>query len=297
MSAVRPDEHFRIRHDGMAALTWSEWLDAAHTRRLARELYVQLTPDGYAAWPIGRGAYSRTIYPAHCLHSPRCPPRCDGHFCAEPGAIGGYVRVDPAAGTLTTDDATLRRLGPGEYLWATRMAQRLAALRRPRGSLRVVSPRRASYRNPARARTPAAFGRVLKRYAASNDSYRDTGLGSTWFAGGCWVMAAALARWIGPSARLYAVVGAAGPHHPAIPQHVAVHVGDRFFDANGASTLKQLWNYWQNDEGINVLAVEPFTPALQRQAHEAQMTCPAVTTSALDAALVRRFGRASDWRF
>lgn len=62
----------------------------------------------------------------------------------------------------------------------------------------------------------------------------------SWTRGGCWLLGAALQKWLGPKARLWAVYR----HLPALNEdrvdHIALKVGDCFIDGDGIWTAEEL---------------------------------------------------------
>lgn len=100
---------------------------------------------------------------------------------------------------------------------------------------------------------PRQLGRRLKAVLHSNEVMGEETIRclwddvESWTTGGCWIAATAIRRWFG-CGRLWGVYGsmrlARGGSEEHL-QHVAVRIGDWFFDADGAWTADQLLAIYQ----------------------------------------------------
>lgn len=82
--------------------------------------------------------------------------------------------------------------------------------------------------------------------------------------GGCWAMAVALQKVIGKGS-LYAILSP-NIHHNlnpniAIPHHVVLKIGNKYIDADGISSEKQLLNRWIRLESLQ----SPYLNKFQSQ--------------------------------
>lgn len=101
----------------------------------------------------------------------------------------------------------------------------------------------------------------------------------TWEVGGCWILAQALQKWVGPESKKYGVAGGGRTWH------VVVRVGDCYLDGSGASTEKELLSHWKH-MGIGPDAhLRPF-----RVKEAGNIECPATAARDLERALHRTFG-------
>lgn len=126
-------------------------------------------------------------------------------------------------------------------------------------------------RNPRRVMpaTLSAFGRRLRKVINRPDVFGILAEGD-WGAGGCWILAEALARFLGPPARILAV------GYPGRVQvdHVVVEYGDVYIDYLGAQTEDELRrNLAKERPGMGVPFLVPFTKRLQRVAEATGIPC------------------------
>ena len=116
----------------------------------------------------------------------------------------------------------------------------------------------------------------------------------TWVKGGCWILAEALARWIGPSAELMFVSRTSS----GLPDHVVVDVEvdgtDVFLDANGAQSFEELLDRWRDDETGEDVEVSPFNAELAESI--GGMSCPVGAVDGLVAAFTKYLGPAYETR-
>lgn len=107
------------------------------------------------------------------------------------------------------------------------------------------------------------FGKQLAHFFTSDqvyaliDSHPET-YGGTPTAGACWAVAEMILRLV-PESEIYALVSSG-----ELPQHFAVRSGDTYYDADGASTAKQLLSRWTRLASLNGAHLEPATPAMFR---------------------------------
>lgn len=118
--------------------------------------------------------------------------------------------------------------------------------------------------------TPAVkeFGRELREFINSDDVFSILPEGD-WGAGGCWILAEALKRFLGPPAELWAVYSSVLP-----VEHVVVKDGDAYFDYNGASTKKEILSEfassYPNRTGVGLARL---TAKRAQRAHETGIPC------------------------
>lgn len=84
-----------------------------------------------------------------------------------------------------------------------------------------------------------------------------------WGYGGCWILAAALKKLIGPKAKLYYVGSPMGV------EHVVVRVGDLYLDQDGAQTASQLVKKLKLDDAF----ISPYGPEEEKEAEEGGTYC------------------------
>ncbi len=84
--------------------------------------------------------------------------------------------------------------------------------------------------------TPAVkeFGRELREFINSPEVFEILPEGD-WGAGGCWILARALAEFLGPPAELWAIAS-----DQFEVEHVVVKDSGAYFDYDGASTEKEI---------------------------------------------------------
>lgn len=75
--------------------------------------------------------------------------------------------------------------------------------------------------------------------------------GSTWTAGGCWVLAEALHNML-PKSELVAVMSAGRP------EHILVKWKGSYWDADGGSSEEEVLERWEFEEGVESPYIEPF---------------------------------------
>lgn len=80
-----------------------------------------------------------------------------------------------------------------------------------------------------------SFGQTLCAFLYSPPVFSILGDEGTWLSGGCWILADALRRWIGPAARLKMVAS-----DRCSTEHVVVQVSQLFIHASGVMTRKEL---------------------------------------------------------
>jgi hypothetical protein len=134
--------------------------------------------------------------------------------------------------------------------------------------------------------TPAIrrFGRELREFINSDPVFSLLPEGD-WGAGGCWILAEALKRFLGPPAELWAVYSSVLP-----VEHVVVKDGDAYFDYNGASTkeeiLQEFASCYPNRTGFGL---EPLTKHRALRAHETGIPCEPWIVKPLVTKLSARF--------
>lgn len=103
------------------------------------------------------------------------------------------------------------------------------------------------------------FGRDLHAFLSSERAYQDLlGPGyATWTAGGCWILAQAIHKWLGPPTKLWAIVDGDAPR---AVQHVVVSIGDFYLDGDGLSSQAALLRRWRDQEGIQRPRLMRFRP-------------------------------------
>jgi hypothetical protein len=135
--------------------------------------------------------------------------------------------------------------------------------------------------------TPAIkqFGRELREFINSDEAFSILPEGD-WGAGGCWILAEALRKYLGPPAKLYAIYSATFP-----VEHVVIRHDDVYFDYNGASTEAELLgtfatsypNRWN-------IGLAPLTRYRVKRAAEGGIPCEKKYVDLLVAKLKARFG-------
>ena len=113
--------------------------------------------------------------------------------------------------------------------------------------------------------------------------------GGTWTAGGCWLLAAALARWARPRGE---VVALARPH-PV--EHVVFRLGGWYLDGHGAATRRELIARWRGDEALREATMTVFRPKEAARARADQIPFSADRVAALAAHLAAHLGPAAPW--
>lgn len=122
-------------------------------------------------------------------------------------------------------------------------------------------------------RTLKAFGREVRKLINSPDVFEILSDGD-WGAGGCWILAEALVRFLGPPARMLAV------QYEDMPvSHVVVEYDDVYIDYLGAQTERELYRNIAIDDastgrfGGDPPKLVPFTISLQAQARDLEIPC------------------------
>lgn len=132
------------------------------------------------------------------------------------------------------------------------------------------------------------FGKELRKFINSDEVFCILPEGD-WGAGGCWILAEALKRFLGPPAELWAI---ASEYFDV--EHVVVKDGDAYFDYNGASTktelLAEFSSAWKGSfrEGEKLKLVR-MTPHRALQAEEVGVPCEPWLVKALVSRLNARF--------
>jgi len=132
-----------------------------------------------------------------------------------------------------------------------------------------------------------AFGKALSRWLKTNKAYACLPDNCTWSAGGCWILARALKKYIGKEAKLETILSAG----LQIPQHVVVRVGDVYLDGDGASSAWRLVQRWEKLEWMDVTDIVPFSKDLQRVGRSQGIPCAAGTVDRLVDEITKKFGR------
>jgi len=140
---------------------------------------------------------------------------------------------------------------------------------------------------------PEGFGKRFSRFLNRADTYELLPEG-TWFAGGCWIAAEALRRWVGKGARLMAIYSEGD-----IPQHVVVETPSGWLlDAGGAYDNEAflLSDYaYREDVGGADLYLDRFTAKDQKRARRREMICPLGAARELERRIEDEFGEPEDW--
>jgi hypothetical protein len=122
----------------------------------------------------------------------------------------------------------------------------------------------------------------LKSFLDSEEAYALLDRRLTWNAGGCWILAEAVKKWIGPGAELFAIGTVRVPVH-----HVVVRVGDTYIDGDGAQSRTELLRKMETMEFMR----EPKLTKLDRRlARKGGIVCPNVSVTKLTELIRRRVG-------
>lgn len=113
--------------------------------------------------------------------------------------------------------------------------------------------------------------------------------GGTWTAGGCWLLAAALARWAQPRGEVVALA------RPNPVEHVVFRLGGWHFDGHGAATRRELIARWRGDEALRGATMTVFRPKEAARAKADKIPFSADRVAALAAHLRARLGPAAPW--
>lgn len=132
------------------------------------------------------------------------------------------------------------------------------------------------------------FGQELREFINSDPIFAILPEGD-WGEGGCWILAKALRKFLGPPAELWAIAepGERGPR----VQHVVVKDGDAFFDYTGAHTGSDLLDgYIELYSPAGSVGLMPMTKEMEREAKRSGIPCPATPVAELVTKLTARFG-------
>lgn len=123
---------------------------------------------------------------------------------------------------------------------------------------------------------------------------------NSWTQGGCWVLAEAIKKWVGPRAALYCVRGtqnfvyestATAEEKRPIPHHVLARIGGYYLDADGIDLgPERVLNTWTYTEGLRDATVETFLPRYRKAALKLGIVCPPDAVKRVAAFLEKKFG-------
>jgi hypothetical protein len=105
----------------------------------------------------------------------------------------------------------------------------------------------------------------------------------TWLQGGCWLLARALQRWIGPGSEIWSIWSSRADR--GMMDHVVVRVGDCYLDGDGASNKEELLVHWEKEE----LLRKPFLKRFRAE-EAGVIECPVGAVRELVSALEATFG-------
>jgi hypothetical protein len=129
------------------------------------------------------------------------------------------------------------------------------------------------------------FGQELREFINTDEVFTLLPEGD-WGAGGCWILAKALVKYLGPPAELWTVYSETFP-----AEHVVVKHGDVFFDYNGASTAEEILqtfaSSYPNRFGIGLA---PLTKYRAQRARQGGIPCETEYVDRMVADLKKRFG-------
>jgi len=148
-------------------------------------------------------------------------------------------------------------------------------------------------RNP-RELTSHAFTEALQ----SREGYRVLGEDlNSWTQGGCWVLAEAIKKWVGPRAAPYVLLGQqesgrrGSPLLKMMGHHVVARVGDYYLDADGIDRgPERLINTWTEVEGLQNVSLKTFLPRYRKASLLDGLVCPADAVRRVAAFLEKKFG-------
>jgi len=128
------------------------------------------------------------------------------------------------------------------------------------------------------------FGRELREFINSPEVFAILPEGD-WGSGGCWILARALAEFLGPPAELMAIAS-----HYFEVEHVVVKDGPAYFDYDGASTRGELLDKFRAEypDRKNVRLVR-MTPRRIVRADEIGIPCEPHLVKQLRTMLDNRF--------
>lgn len=135
--------------------------------------------------------------------------------------------------------------------------------------------------------TPAIrrFGKEFREFINSDPVFSILPEGD-WGSGGCWILAEALKRFLGPPAELWAVYSSVLP-----VEHVVVKDGDAYFDYNGASTKKEILSeFAKSYPDRKGVGLAPLTADRAQRARETGIPCEPWIVKPLVSKLNARFG-------
>lgn len=135
------------------------------------------------------------------------------------------------------------------------------------------------------------FGKELRKLLNSGEVFALLHEGD-WGASGCWTLAAALEKYLGPPAELWAVseTRPGDLEDTVIPvSHVVVRYDDIFIDYNGAQTGRQLIRNLERG-GYSEPELNRMTKKLAREAAATGIPCDIEAARELVKHLRRRFG-------
>ncbi len=155
--------------------------------------------------------------------------------------------------------------------------------------------------------TSYTFTQALKTreaYAALGDDL------NSWTQGGCWVLAEAIKKWVGPRCAIYVVRGrqwqscsgpkgsGAGGWGPVQPHHVVARIGD-YLDADGIDRgPERVINTWTHTEWLHDVSVKTFLPRYRKAALKEGLICPPAAVKRVARFLEKTFGpgeKATAW--
>jgi hypothetical protein len=129
------------------------------------------------------------------------------------------------------------------------------------------------------------FGQELREFINSDEVFSILPEGD-WGAGGCWILARALAEFLGRPAKLWAI---ASEYFDV--EHVVVKDGNAYFDYNGASTKEELLAEFRSvNPNRKAVRLVPMTGWLMQRADETGIPCEPHLVKKLRSMLQRRFG-------
>jgi hypothetical protein len=136
------------------------------------------------------------------------------------------------------------------------------------------------------------FGKELRAYLNSYGGPLRLLHEGDWGAGGCFILASALAEFLGPPAELVAVSERRPRdlYNIVVPvSHVAVRYADTYIDYRGAQTEKQFLRNLER-EGYEDPEIHPMTKRLAREAEKSGIPCDFTIVKDLLSMLRQHFG-------
>lgn len=145
--------------------------------------------------------------------------------------------------------------------------------------------------------TLKSLGKALRKFINTDEVITILAEGD-WGAGGCWILAETLKRWLREPARLMAVVTPNQfvrfePEHYVAPysvDHVVVEYVDLFIDYNGAQTEAELLRNLREEGYQNPRLVE-FTSELAEEARAGGIPCEYWQVKRLLELISKKFGK------